>query len=199
VPITGRTAAICASTFRDYVAWLIGQTICDDPVLLVGLGARYMVSFRSGGQPIAVPIETREHGRLFFSASQVLEAFQPEGKRAEYQLRTLAYEYRLQATDDANAGALIRWEYQKVPEAGNEHPRHHMHTHSSMEIAGKVVDLTHWHVATNYTLLEDVLRFLIADLGVRPRRVDWSQVLSEGEERFYREFTGKIRGPGPKK
>ncbi|HKE13297.1 MAG TPA: hypothetical protein VKB80_00410 [Kofleriaceae bacterium] len=50
------------------------------------------------------------------------------------------------------------------------------------------------HVPTGFLLFEDLIRFLINDLGVRSPRKTWHQRLIDSEKRFHQEFNTKIKG-----
>ena len=50
------------------------------------------------------------------------------------------------------------------------------HLHLSGAVAG--VDLTKAHLPTGHVTLQDVVRFVITEWGVRPRRDDWPAVLA---------------------
>ncbi len=43
--------------------------------------------------------------------------------------------------------------------------------------------------------IEELLRFLIVDLGVVPVTRNWPQVIADSEKRFYEEFTSKRYRP----
>ena len=53
------------------------------------------------------------------------------------------------------------------------------------------------HLPTDRLALELVLRFLIEELGVQPRRDDWSHQLREGEDyfRLHRSWPGPYAEP----
>ncbi len=55
------------------------------------------------------------------------------------------------------------------------------------------LDLDKAHVPTGWVTIEEVIRFLIVDLGVEPPcGSDWVQCVTKSETRFYQEFTGKF-------
>ena len=144
------------------------------------------VGFREGNSPKAIPINTN-HGKLFFWVSQLVRAT-PRQAEGDYKLSTLAYWYRLQATAESDAQALIRWEYDRALRTGAKPCRHHVQHQSTISIAGvAALDMNRLHVPTGWVTLEEVLRFLIYDLGMRPPcGGTWHSVI-ENSERVFRE------------
>lgn len=63
---------------------------------------------------------------------------------------------------------MVRWEYDRIPEAETRKSGHHL--------------------PTGYVPFEEVLRFCIADLGVPPLAEDWDQILRDTYEQFKTEF-----------
>jgi hypothetical protein len=48
------------------------------------------------------------------------------------------------------------------------------------------------HIPTGWALIEEVIRFLIHDLGMEPPCGDrWPEILEESENKFFKEFTDK--------
>ena len=90
----------------------------------------------------------------------------------------------------------MRWEYvdrKLEPEA--RYPRHHLRIHDvALPIDGSSsgIDLKKTHLPTGWVTIEELLRFLISELGVTSPCGDrWDQELRDGESRFYEEFTSK--------
>lgn len=189
MPIIGRTPAECVNTFRRHVAQLVSKTITKTfPVLVIEREPRMIVSLSDGAAPL--PLDTNA-GRLFFSLGQALEAV-PEGD-GTYRLRTLEYWYRLQETADPKGHAFLRWEYMRPRAVATAAaPRHHVHARASVPVGVESLDLNKVHVPTGWVTMEEVIRFLIHELGVKPPcGKAWPGVLAESEEAFYERFTGK--------
>ena len=89
---------------------------------------------------------------------------------AGWHVSTTAYRYHL--LDEAG-GELIGWHWH--PGSGSDRP--HIHVR-----AGRVD--RHVHVPTGRVSIESVLRLLLTDLQVAPRRGDFAAVLDEAEARF---------------
>jgi hypothetical protein len=51
------------------------------------------------------------------------------------------------------------------------------------------------HAPSGWVTIEELLRFLIVDLGVVPVTRNWPQVIADSEKRFYEEFTSKRYRP----
>jgi hypothetical protein len=192
MPICGSIEE-CFDTFREYVAQLISKTISkaahvayedDDaqrsrePVLLRNLG------FRRGNELTTIPIET-DFGTMHFLLGQSLECV-PEKRGC--RLRTQRYWYRIQEVAGRDTKAILRWEFD--PSTPQKYSP--LHTHARVKItlsSGALLDLDRVHIPTRWVLMEDVIRFLITDLGVRPPCGDeWLKVLKDGFRRFRNEF-----------
>jgi predicted ATPase len=93
---------------------------------------------------------------------------------------------------DGDAQALIRWEYDKLAPADG-YARHHVQIRSTVSLGGgRTLDLNKLHVPTGWTTIEEVIRFLIHDLEVKPPCGDeWHDLLAESERAFYENFTSK--------
>jgi hypothetical protein len=151
------------------------------------------LSFHHGDDPITVPLKTRDHGTVHFYVGQLLRT-EKEGK--QYRLSTHAYWYRLQSDPSLAAHAAIRWEYEREFEAGKRHCRHHVQQRAHVELGTSRLDLNKAHVPTGWVTIEEVIRFLLVDLGVRPPcGSTWPEVLAHSERKFYEDFTSKRYKP----
>jgi hypothetical protein len=189
VPITGATPKQCFDVFRGHLARLLADTVPTKcPVLVESNGPTAQLGFRRGNAPVAVPVETK-HGRLFFWVAQLVRAEKGDGG---YRLSTLKYWYKLQASSDPKAQALIRWEYDRGLRGGNRPCRHHVQQQTEIRIpdTSAALDLDKLHLPTGWVKLEEVLRFLIYDLGMKPpcgKR--WPTVLEQSERVFREQFS----------
>jgi hypothetical protein len=191
LPITGSTPKKCFEEFRAHLDRLLKSTVRKDcPVLVEATtGNRAQLGFRQGKSPIAIPVRTR-HGRLFFAVTQLVEAKRRESE-GDYKLTTLTYWYRLQTTGDYNAQALIRWEYDRTLRTGPKPCRHHVQQQTTIAVShGEVLDMNKLHLPTGWVVLEEVIRFLIHDLGVRPPcGNDWHKAIEDSEKAFRESFS----------
>lgn len=94
-------------------------------------------------------------------------------------LRTLSYRYTIAPEGDLEP--LLRWEFVRFPpDETSTWNRNHIQGPIPLGIrnrAGNEANLDDWHTPTGWIAVEDVLRFCIADLGVRPLSDDWDQQL----------------------
>lgn len=193
MPIFGRTPAECFRPFTDHVSALVAATVTRRyPILGIGErgGDRMIVSFRQEG-PVAVPITTSV-GRLYFYLGQALEAVPEEGR---FRLRTRKYWYRLQEAPELTEQATLRWEYDSETPS-NAHCRHHIQAPIDLELGAGWLFMDRAHIPTGWVTMEEIIRFLIRDLEVRPPcGSDWPDVLAKSEKRFFEEFTSKRYRP----
>jgi hypothetical protein len=91
--------------------------------------------------------------------------------RGAWKASTRAYRYRL----DDDRGEVASWHWHPAGRSKAREP--HMHVSDG--------PLANAHLPTRRVGLEAVLRLLLVDLGARPRRDDWSQVLSDVEHAFH--------------
>lgn len=188
MPISGRTPEECYDVFLGAVRPLVSSILGDQ----VYLDCRRLdADDRERTLEIqpAARMESR-HGHLFLYIAQRLAAEEDE---KGFRLRTLKYWYRILPSDDARAQALIRWEYDRdLKRDGPSPARNHVQIHGRVSLGNNELDLNKLHMPTGWTTIEEVFRFAIYDLGVRPKCGDaWPDRLVESEKAFYEQFTGK--------
>lgn len=191
MPIEGRSPRDCAEQFRAHMAELLSRTIAPTVPLLLyegGRETRFGMSFRQGRKLAAISLATR-YGRLFFHLAQLVEA---EKVAKRYELRTLSYWYRLQATAELQDEALLRWEYDRAQDPRQPGPpRHHLHAPTAIKWGSHSLDLNQIHTPSGWVTIEELLRFLIVELGVTPATPEWPRVVAASEDVFFRDFSGK--------
>jgi hypothetical protein len=190
MPIIERAPRQCFDVFTKHMRGLVAATISTRYPLAATTspgGNRLSISFREES-PIAVPIDTA-YGRLFFYIGQAHEAVPEPG--GGFRLTTRQYWYRLQHGPALDSPAAIRWEYDRDTRR-DRHPRHHAQSAVAMPLGDRTLDLNKAHLPTGWVTIEEVIRFLIHDLGMRPPCGDeWCDRIIESEDRFFTEFTGK--------
>jgi hypothetical protein len=193
MPIVGRTPHECFNTFSSHLRGLVAATVTTRyPLQAVPTATKMVISFREE-QPLAIPVETR-FGRLHFYLGQALEAL-PLGGGDGYRLSTMQYWYRLQESSSRKDQALVRWEYDATTER-DRHARHHTQMAATLPVAGDTLDLNKAHLPTGWVTIEEVIRFLIVDLGhAPPCGEEWPQVLDASEKKFFEDFTSKRYRP----
>jgi hypothetical protein len=197
VPIFGRKPWPAFKEFHAHVQRLVGVLLpTQQHVSLIGaVGDDYTAYLgfapSPGSSRPTVALDTT-HGRVQFYFRQELHVEHEKGNG--FRLTTKRYWYHLYKGDAIDA--FMRWEYvdrKLEPEA--RYPRHHLHIHDvvlPIDGSSAGIDLKKTHLPTGWVTIEEVLRFLISELGVTsPCGGRWDQELRDGERRFYEEFTSK--------
>jgi hypothetical protein len=145
-----------------------------------------------------VRIKSRSYGDVYLTLAQLLVAAKPKGSKG-YELRTEGYWYELYERDPGSeAQAIFRWENDLEP--GKTYCKYHFHMGKvfgdgkqvpiELDRNGVKTSLTELHIPTGYVLIEYVLRFLVADLGVAPACGEgWEDILRKSAKRFFHEFS----------
>lgn len=171
--------------FLDHLNELLHHTITQAPLVQLISGSRTSFEFRQSGDSIAVPV-----GRGYYLfLSQTLEARKMKAK--EYRLQTLAYAYRVGFGPRRNDEWFVRWEYnsrEHIPDA--LHPRHHCHISATATCGGKEFSLEKLHIASGWVTIEEIIRFVIHELRVKPKSRDWDARLQDSEKLF-RQWTSR--------
>jgi hypothetical protein len=68
------------------------------------------------------------------------------------------------------------------------HPRHHVHIAAITDTPAGPLDFGKVHLTTGWVIIEEVIRFLTTEVGVRPKAENWDELLIESEKLF-REWT----------
>jgi hypothetical protein len=193
MPITGRTPGECFDQFEDHLRPLVAATVTATyPLIPRRTKDRLVLGFEQQNERVAVPIDTR-FGRLFFYLGQALKAVD-EGDH--YRLRTFQYWYRVQHDASLKEQARLRWEYD-TETPSDAHCRHHTHVPAEVELGDGALDLDKAHLPTGWVTIEELIRFLIVDLGVDPPcgPDKWAALLTESETKFFEDFTSKRHRP----
>jgi hypothetical protein len=153
-----------------------------------GLAALEFV--RGDGIATPLPLTTR-FGTLYLTLVQILET---EAELTKFRLKTKEYSYRILDTNDPRANAILRWEYvSDAPPDG--FCRHHVQINTGVGLSGGLLDMNRAHSPSGWVTIEELLRFIIVDLGVVPVTRNWPEVIEASEKRFYEEFTSKRYHP----
>jgi hypothetical protein len=174
--------------FRDHMSRLLNVTITDAPLSLTHRKDKLFAQFAFRDQadmPMAAPLFS---GGLFLAVSQDLEVTQETDK--SWRLRTLEYNYHLLEASSPDSRWVIRWEYKSHTRLRDIHPRHHVHIDVTIDTPAGKLNLDHLHLCSGWVTLEEVIRFLIAEVGVKPKIADWDHKLIESEELF-RKWTAR--------
>lgn len=94
----------------------------------------------------------------------------------------IGYAYRL--CEPGGREILV---YHWHPEGLSSVTRPHIHLSSRirpipLDPVGLMLPLANHHIPTGQIALADVVRYLIAEAGVEPRRPDWAEILTANEK-----------------
>jgi hypothetical protein len=117
---------------------------------------------------------------MWFSFGQRCEAV-PDGRKQ--RLVTADYRYAL-AHGDATE-PIWRWEYLKRrPSLDDRWCRHHVQGDIPVRMGNNDVSMNDLHLPTGYVTIEEIIRFCIVDLEVKPLSDDWDRILDESYQQF---------------
>jgi hypothetical protein len=183
MPLTARTPREAFHTLQDHLNSVLNKVLTQYRLRFVVSRGKQdqasLVFFSPQGIPVAVPLRPSS---WFLYLGQELKAV-PEGKA--YALRTLKYEYRVQRTPSLQDEAEVRFEFVSHglnPSASWS--RHHVQFHRAYQDVRDGFSPNKLHIPTGWVTIENVIRFLITDLGVPPLIETWEEELRESEEQF---------------
>jgi hypothetical protein len=102
----------------------------------------------------------------------------PEGSHGLWTASTTEYIYRV---SDERDDVLAAWHWHPMEQtSGDDAPWPHLHAYGAHD----TLTLHKLHLPTGRVGLEAVVRFLVSDLGVVPRRADWRAILDRAEAHF---------------
>ena len=105
------------------------------------------------------------------------------GDRGLWTTSTIEYVYEVR---DANGELIAAWHWHPTTARTDDQIRWpHVHAHGTRDN----LTLHRLHLPTGRVSIEAVVRFLIEDLEVVPRRDDWNDILSRHEAAFRRSRT----------
>lgn len=161
---------------RRYLRFLQQSLSCVSPAVWVTgprpSGQEGELALTTSDDPIAL---RREANPLFLSAGQHFRIVPDERFDGEWKVRTEGYAYRA-ALSDETGDFILAWHWHP-----DTRPDPHLHIGAAHP---DVSDLPKLHVPTGRVSFEEVVRFLVTELGVSPMRNDWEETLAETEARF---------------
>ena len=120
---------------------------------------------------------SRDEGHPYYlKATQHFHTGLGTGKRRrDWKVYTEGYAYTI--SEDPDLGhELLAWHWHPTTRLDT-----HIHIGKSHPTHG---DLAKYHVPSGRVSFEQVVRFLITDLGVSPARADWDSVLTDSHGKF---------------
>jgi len=172
MPIVAPSVWSAAAQFCEHLNEVLATTVTQTRLVPARRRARDIqidIAFRQAGRAIEAPLATR-FGPLRLSLAQVCDGIPWHDDTV--QLRTIRYRYTLAVAD---ADPLFRWEY--GPLLPGFHANHHLQGAVPLQIGRHALSLNDLHLPTGHVGVEEILRFCIADLGVRPRSREWNRIL----------------------
>lgn len=107
----------------------------------------------------------------------------PEGR--DYVLHILQYAHRIQQTALIQDEAEVRFEYvSREIDPSARWCRHHVQFHRDSHSSLPDFSLSKLHIPTGWVTIENVIRFLVSDLGIHPLTETWEEELKKSEEQF---------------
>jgi hypothetical protein len=144
---------------------------------------------RDPGHPIEAAFAPRgESARLrsddrrrtiLFDLTLSFEIVQEADPRNAYDSRLVSYEYRLLGEDRYE---ILAFHWHPVGLSDFIDPHLHLSSRLNPIDMGRNQDplpLAGMHIPTGFVTLEDVVRLLITEFGITPRRDDWDDLLRE--------------------
>ncbi len=134
-------------------------------------------------------------GMSFVPFGRVVLVRTTNGGRLGFQFRL---DFVVRKTDDTTRLLPIAYPYRLLEPGGREilayhwHPEGvshltypHLHLSSRdrpipLEPVGQTISLADHHIPTSHVTLVDIVRYLIVEVGVEPRREDWCDVIGSG-------------------
>lgn len=96
---------------------------------------------------------------------------------------TVTTKYYLYSVADANGKDLLGFHFHPdLTEDPVLYP--HIHTYAKQDPRFLSLELQRKHIPSGRVALEDVIRWLISEMNVKPRRKDWDDVLTKAKARF---------------
>ena len=165
-----RSPAEAVSTYRSDVQ---RQVSCVTDAV-VGVGGGYYPSSEphflamNNGLPAALGGASR----LRFRLQQNYRIVESGSRGNAWQVDVVGYNY---AVLDSNLTEVILYHWHPIGNSHVETP--HLHLEQGAQVGRR--EVRDAHLPTGQVPLHAILRLLIQDLGVRPRRNDWEAVLAD--------------------
>jgi hypothetical protein len=184
MPIEGESLEAVSRKFCDKLNRLLAKTISEQRIVFIGLREQgAVIGFRQAGIPTTAKLRTR-FGEMLLSVGLLCGA----ARIRQNWFRLFVSEYRYTLTPKESDDPLWRWEYVKNwPRETDRWCRHHVQGDVPIAIGRIRTSLNDLHLPTGYVTLEEVIRFCLTDLRVRPLSRDWHDILQRSYDEFKRE------------
>ena len=165
---TGRTPAEAVSNYQSGIQRLLSCV------------SNSVVSVAGGYYPSPVPHSLiansgllRGSSRLMLRLEQYYRITEPPSSRTPWQVEIVGYDYAVYDSDEREV-LLYHWH----PHGGSPVVSPHLHLGNGAQVGRR--EVRDAHLPTGHVLLSALLRLLIDEMGVQPRRQDWDTILNEG-------------------
>lgn len=192
MPLSSRTPQEAFRALQDHFNGTLNKTLTRYRLELFSSPPMQdqasLAFFDRRSMPVAVPLFPSSW-YLFLGLE--LKAV-PEGRT--HQLQVLRYAYRVQRTPSIQDEAEIRFEYvSRALAPRGQWNRHHVQLHRDYEHTRPGFAPNRLHIPTGGVALEDVIRFVIADLSVPPLTDQWEDELrrSADQTRDWTSYEGE--------
>jgi hypothetical protein len=184
VPLSAPTPQEIFHLAQDHINRVLNKVLTQYRLEVLTFGARreqaVLAFLDRRRQPTSVALRSSP---WYLSLRQDVQAV-PE--KSGYVLNTLQYAYRIQRTPSVRDEAEVRFEYVS-PAIDPDFPysRHHVQFHREFQDVRGGFSPNTLHIPTGGVTIEQVIRFLIADLGVPPLVSNWDDELRKSEEQSW--------------
>ena len=188
----------CFNDFTAHLHGILAATLPTRVPLRVTYGPSKTAVAIGFAKPGVAALTTGLAGqpKVYCGVHQTLVA---AGTLGGFKLETHSYRYTLSWSADPRVQAFLRWEYEKKFKSP-PYARNHVHiaTGSVPGPGGGLLMIGNLHLPTGWTLIEDVLRFLLTDFQVKPATPRWHDTLEASREDFFKKFSQRS-SPPPRK
>ena len=164
----------------------IAQCVTGRPIIGTGHRPRphsHFLGFAPHREPVPVrSLSVRR--RLLLWVAHDYEVVPSEGVVGGYEVRTISYRYQLL---DRDRREILAYHWHPTGRSSVTFPHLHLSGRLAPLDVGRgqePVALGEMHMSSGYVTFADVVRLLIAEFGVEPRRPDWAAVLDAHHDPF---------------
>jgi len=105
-------------------------------------------------------------------------------RRKERYLTTLEYRYVYQADANNPDSWIVRYEYEREPQAPYRYPVTHIHVNATPSAYSGQKPFPDLHLPTGRLTVEDLIRHLVHEQQIAPISPDWEAILERTEQDF---------------
>jgi hypothetical protein len=179
VPLEAESPEAAVRLFQKHLNRVLNKVLTAYRLEFWKVGSLFYLGFLANDEPVAVKLKRPWY--LFLSQTVDVSRVQS----GQYRLETAEYAYRIQSSPSIGDEAFVRFEYVGPKKDPNfPYCRNHVQLHRDYHDAVASFSPCEFHIPTGWVTIEQVIRFLITDLKVRPLVQNWRQILNESEKQF---------------